>query len=92
MFIPHVCHAAIGVLAAVSVATGCLIPGSVAEGICTKTDDFSSLSIEHPTGELTVSMKVEMRGGELVVHESGAIRTARIICKGEVYVPATFSM
>ncbi len=29
-FIPHVCHEAIGVLGAVSVATACVIPGSVA--------------------------------------------------------------
>ena len=32
-FIPHRCHAAIGVLGAVSVATACVLPGSVATGI-----------------------------------------------------------
>src|SRR3970040_2118191 len=32
-FIPHDCHAAIGVLGAVSVATACILPGSVAAGI-----------------------------------------------------------
>ncbi len=31
-FIPHRCHASIGVFGAVSVASACLIPGSVAEG------------------------------------------------------------
>jgi 4-oxalomesaconate tautomerase len=34
-FIPHRCHSAIGVLGAVSVATACVMPGSVAEGIAT---------------------------------------------------------
>jgi 4-oxalomesaconate tautomerase len=92
MFIPHVCHAAIGVLAAVSVATGCLVPGSVAAGICSKTDDFSNLSIEHPTGELTVSMQTDSGEKGLRVLKAGAVRTARIISKGEVYVPATFSL
>ena len=32
-FIPHKCHAAIGVLGAVSVGTACVLPGSVARGI-----------------------------------------------------------
>jgi 4-oxalomesaconate tautomerase len=32
-FIPHVCHEAIGVLAAVTVATACVLEGSVAQGI-----------------------------------------------------------
>ena len=31
-FIPHDCHAAIGVLGAVSVATACILPGSVTQG------------------------------------------------------------
>ena len=32
-FIPHVCHDAIGVLAAVTVATACVLEGSVTQGI-----------------------------------------------------------
>ena len=36
-FIPHQVHAAIGVLAAVTVATGCLIPGSVADSVAVKS-------------------------------------------------------
>ncbi len=87
MFIPHVCHAAIGVLAAVSVATGCLVSGSVAEGIFTETDDFGNLSIEHPTGELSVSLQTELGENGLRILKAGAIRTARIISKGVVYVP-----
>jgi 4-oxalomesaconate tautomerase len=87
MFIPHVCHAAIGVLAAVSVATACLLPDSVAQGIFTTPYQLSNLSIEHPTGELTVSMEAEWKGPELLIHKSGAIRTARIISKGVVLVP-----
>ena len=33
MFIPHVVHDAIGVLAAISVATAVVVPGSIAEGV-----------------------------------------------------------
>ena len=32
-FIPHVCHDAIGVLAAVTVGTACVLPGTVADGV-----------------------------------------------------------
>ena len=32
-FIPHVCHDAIGVLAAVTVATACVLDGSTTQGI-----------------------------------------------------------
>ena len=37
-FIPHVCHDAIGVLAAVTVATACVLKGSVTEGIAQLPD------------------------------------------------------
>ena len=33
-FIPHVCHEAIGVLGAVSVATACVVEGTVAFPLC----------------------------------------------------------
>lgn len=87
-FIPHVCHAAIGVLGAVSAATGCLIPGSVAEGIVDSSADFNTLAVEHPLGQFSVSLEAHFQGEELVIGKSGTVRTARIISKGEVYIPS----
>ncbi len=46
-FIPHRCHASIGVFGAVSVASACLIPGSVAEGLA-RVGDNPLISVEHP--------------------------------------------
>lgn len=86
-FIPHVCHAAIGVLGAVSTATGCLIPNSIAKGITKATNDLKALSIEHPSGEFTVSLEVDFQGDEIIIGKSGTLRTARIISKGEVFIP-----
>jgi len=86
-FIPHVCHAAIGVLGAVSAATGCIIPGSVAEGITDVPTDFSALSVEHPSGQFSVSLTAKFEGKELIISKSGTVRTARIISKGEVFIP-----
>ncbi|MEZ4707840.1 MAG: 4-oxalomesaconate tautomerase [Caldilineaceae bacterium] len=87
-FIPHVCHAAIGVLGAVSTATGCLLPGSVAAGIAQPPADGASLlSVEHPSGEFTIDLEVAVEGANVVCKKSGVLRTARLISKGEVYIP-----
>ncbi len=88
MFIPHVCHEAIGVLAAVSVATACVLPDTIAQGIAEVKENNSNFSIEHPTGEMTVSFEFEKKSnGEKKIIKSGAVRTARLIAKGEVFLP-----
>lgn len=100
MFIPHAVHEAIGVLAAVSVATACVIPNSVISnegGVMSKKEflhlspiiHHSSLSIEHPSGEFTVSLDYEFLDNQTHIHKSGVIRTARLLSKGEVYIPQT---
>lgn len=89
-FIPHRVHDAIGVFGAVSVATACLIPGSVAAEVASVpagTGEFE-LDIEHPTGYLTVSLDVERQPGALRVRRAGLLRTARLLMRGEVLVPS----
>jgi 4-oxalomesaconate tautomerase len=86
-FIPHRVHEAIGVFGAVSVATACVLPGSVAEGVA-RVEDPASLEVEHPTGFFTVAMDAVLEGGELKVRRSALLRTARRLMRGEVYVPA----
>ncbi|MCE2522761.1 MAG: 4-oxalomesaconate tautomerase [Rhodobacteraceae bacterium] len=83
-FIPHRCHKTIGVLGAVSIATVCLIKGTPAHdlanrGIGTKR----SLSIEHPTGEMTVVATLDEEGA---VCEAAILRTARKLMDGEVFL------
>jgi 4-oxalomesaconate tautomerase len=87
-FIPHRCHSAIGVLGAVSVATACVMPGSVAEGIARIPHDSPRvLSVEHPSGEFTVTLEVTGSGDSFVVGRSGILRTARALMQGQVLVP-----
>lgn len=86
-FIPHVCHAAIGVLGAVSAATGCIISGSVAEGIANIPDDYTALSVEHPSGQFAVSLTIYFQNDQINITKSGTVRTARIISRGEVFIP-----
>ena len=83
-FIPHKCHASIGVFGAVSVASACLIPGSVAQALaCVTPGEHLHLSVEHPTGEFTVELQID--NGLLV--GCGLLRTARLLFDGHVCVP-----
>lgn len=86
-FIPHVCHAAIGVLGAVSVATACVIPGTVAQGIAVLPSDGEIYSVEHPSGEFSVTLEIDPRGDCPIVRRAGLLRTARLLSRGEVLIP-----
>jgi len=90
-FVPHKCHAAIGVLGAVTVGTACAIPGSVATGIVSlPTGHVKRLSVEHPSGEFSLEIEVEEKSGGVVkVTRSSLIRTARALFRGEVLIPAS---
>ncbi len=87
-FIPHTVHEAIGVLGAVSTATACLLPGSVAEGIAVlpATPELG-YSVEHPTGEFTVRLELVGQEDKVQVGKSGVVRTARLLSRGDVLVP-----
>jgi 4-oxalomesaconate tautomerase len=86
-FIPHVCHDAIGVLAAVTVATACVLKGSVTEGIAVVPEGtVKQVSVEHPTGEFSVELEVDPANPQNVTR-AALLRTARLIMRGEVMVP-----
>jgi len=81
-FIPHRCHKTIGVLGAVSVATACLTPGAVGRELAVIPEGAAkALSVEHPTGEMTVVVHVE--DGSIVRAE--VLRTARKLMDGVVF-------
>jgi 4-oxalomesaconate tautomerase len=85
-FIPHVAHEAIGVLAAVTVATACVLEGSVAEGIARVAPGLQkSVSVEHPTGEFSVELELDAADPQKV-KRAALLRTARPIMRGEVYI------
>lgn len=87
-FIPHVCHDAIGVLAAVTVGTACVLKGSVCEGVAVvPSGQQPSVSVEHPTGEFSVTLELDAQDPQKVT-KAALLRTARLIMRGEVMVPA----
>jgi 4-oxalomesaconate tautomerase len=82
-FIPHRAHATIGVLGAVSVATACLIEGSpAAEVAAIPAGTTKTLSVEHPTGEMSCVLTLDDGGA---VATAALLRTARKLMDGEVF-------
>jgi len=91
-FIPHRVHEAIGVLGAVSVATACVLPGSVAHQVAVipeQADGSIDIEVEHPTGFFTVTIEVKVSDGTATVTRSALLRTARLLMRGEVFVPSS---
>ncbi len=89
-FIPHRVHEAIGVLGAVSVATACVLPGSVAAEVAVTPGATGPqrLDVEHPTGFFTVDMDIELDGDRVNVKRSALLRTARKLMEGTVFIPS----
>jgi len=86
--IPHDCHAAVGVLGAVTVATAAVLEGSVANRYGQVPAGLvKSVSVEHPSGEFTVVLTMNPAKPSEVLR-AALLRTARLILRGTVYVPA----
>jgi 4-oxalomesaconate tautomerase len=82
-FIPKRAHASVGVLGAVSVATACLIRGSPAADVASIPDGTrKTLSVEHPTGEMTCVLETDDAGA---VTSAALLRTARKLMDGIVF-------
>jgi 4-oxalomesaconate tautomerase len=88
-FIPHRVHESIGVLGAVSVATACALPDSVAADIAQLKSSGTEqrIEVEHPTGFFTVDLEVRAESQTFAVQRAALLRTSRMLMRGEVFVP-----
>jgi len=83
VFIPKRAHASIGVLGAVTAATACLVPGSPAAEVAVIPEGpRKTLSIEHPSGEMSCVLEVNEAGE---VQTAALLRTARKLMDGVVF-------
>ena len=80
-FIPHRCHASIGVFAAVTAATAATLPGTPAASVAVLPEG-STFAIEHPVGAAEVYIGRDAEGR---VTDTGTVRTARKLFSGLVY-------
>jgi len=88
-FIPHVCHEAIGVLAAVTVATALKLPGTMCSDFLPENaakSHTNTVSIEHPSGEFSVTLDCDPTHPHHITR-AALLRTARLIMRGEVMIP-----
>jgi 4-oxalomesaconate tautomerase len=84
-FIPHRCHASIGVLGAVSVATACAMAGTPAASLARLPEGKSKLMpVEHPIGQSTIIVELDAAGE---VQTAAVLLTARKLFDGTVFVP-----
>lgn len=86
-FIPHRCHASIGVFGAVSVATACLLPAGPAAA-CARlpAGAVKNVSVEHPSGETRIVIETEAgRSGPVAIRRAEIVRTARKLFEGRVF-------
>ncbi len=82
-FIPHRCHASIGVLGAVTVATACLLEGSPARALARLPGGRRrTLGIAHPSGVTDCVIETDAAG---VVTSAGMLRTARKLFDGTIF-------
>jgi 4-oxalomesaconate tautomerase len=82
-FIPHRCHASIGVLGAVSVATACALEGSPALSLARLPEGSSKcMPIEHPIGASTILVEMDSSAG---VESASVLLTARKLFDGLVF-------
>ena len=86
-FIPHTCHDAIGVLAAVTVATACVLEGSVCTGLASMhSGQIKQVSVEHPSGEFSVELTTDPANPQNVTR-AALLRTARLLMRGDAMIP-----
>ena len=80
-FIPHRCHASIGVFAATTVAAACTLAEGPAAELAVLPDD-TRFAIEHPGGAAEVLLD---RAPDGTITGAGTLRTARKLMDGRVF-------
>ncbi|WP_372624210.1 4-oxalomesaconate tautomerase [Falsiroseomonas sp.] len=89
-FTPLACHEAMAVTGGICIASACKLPDTVAAGIARVSDAArEAVVIEHPTGmmEAVITTGTDAEGKPTIL-AGGTLRTARLLMKGEVYIPS----
>ena len=89
-FTPLACHEAMAVTGGICIATACMLPGTVADGLAKiGPNERETIPLEHPTGLMEAVISTRRSGNDAVeVLGGGTLRTARKLMAGEVFIPA----
>lgn len=89
-FMPATCHPTMAVTGAQCIATALLLPGGIASGLVPAPPSSpAQIRLEHPSGHIDVLVDYALEGDRLDINHAGLVRTARLLARGEVLVPAS---
>jgi len=87
-FMPWTTHPTLAVTGSQCFAACALTPGSIAYDLWQAPKDKTvALTLEHPLGNMEVVMNTNTDAGEVKPVSATLVRTARLLAKGEVFVP-----
>lgn len=89
-FMPWTTHPTLAVTGSQCLAACALAPGTVAAGLVRAIDPWPAVvTLEHPMGVMDVRVKYAHGAGGFEFISAGVTRTARLIARGQVMVPAS---
>ena len=89
-FMPWKTHPSMAVTGAQCLAACVLTPGTVADGLAAPPDAApATVTLEHASGRIDVLVDFERTGEGVALRSAGLVRTARLLARGEVMVPAS---
>lgn len=89
-FMPWKTHPTMAVTGAQCLASCVLTPGTVADGLAdTPRQGPFTVTLEHASGAIDVIVDFSVRGGRMDLRSAGLVRTARLLARGDVMIPAS---
>ena len=90
-FMPWTCHPTMAVTGGQCIAACVMTPGTVADGLAAGLTGRSPerVRLEHGDGTIDINVTFEATGHGPELRSAGLVRTARLLARGEVMVPAT---
>lgn len=87
-FMPWTCHPTMAVTGSQCIAACLFTPGTVADGLARLPNSKPALvRIEHPGGDIDVTVNYEHGPQGFELHSAGLVRTTRLLARGELLVP-----
>ncbi|MEO1732158.1 MAG: PrpF domain-containing protein, partial [Pseudomonadota bacterium] len=87
-FMPWNCHPTLAVTGSQCLAACLLCPGTVGEGFYAAPNTAPvAMRLEHPMGQLAVTVNFTRDGSDFEMISAGLVRTARKLASGDVFVP-----
>lgn len=88
-FMPWKTHPTMAVTGAQCLASCVLTPGTVAEGMAARSGARpATVTLEHASGQIDVLVDYDLTTEGIDLRSAGLVRTARLLARGEVMVPA----